>query len=57
LYSAACFEEINFWHQYVVLLLMAYFVRGMGQKAGKNLRKSDIKRAVPAKMEHFTVFI
>ncbi|EFC89421.1 hypothetical protein NEIMUCOT_03837 [Neisseria mucosa ATCC 25996] len=40
-----------------MLLLMAYFVRGMGQKAGKNLRKSDIKRAVPAKIEHFTVFI
>jgi len=57
LYFAACFEEINFWHQYVELLLRTYFSRGMGRKAGKNLRKSDINRAVPAKIEHFTVFI
>ena len=36
---------------------MTYFSQGMGRKAGKNLRKSDIKRAVPAKIKHFTVFI
>ena len=28
-----------------------------GGRLEKNLRKSDIKRAVPARIEHFTVFI
>ncbi|EET45785.1 hypothetical protein NEISICOT_00495 [Neisseria sicca ATCC 29256] len=33
------------------------FAWDSGQEAGKNLRKSDIRRAVPAKIKRFTVFI
>ncbi|KIC06227.1 hypothetical protein MCC93_23180 [Morococcus cerebrosus] len=44
-------------HQYLVILLEGCFAWDSGQEAGKNLRKSDIRRAVPAKIKRFTVFI